>query len=255
MVERVPRDRLIQRAVLFLCLALSLCLLMGCPSRKGGSSMPERSGKAKSSGGTTQRGTKPYTIAGKTYHPLVSAHGYSEEGIASWYGKDFHGKQTANGERYDMYSMTAAHKILPFGTQLRVTNVANNRSIIVRVNDRGPFVGNRVIDLTYTGAEQIGMIGPGTAKVRLETIGTVPGLKDGDITGNFYVQVGAFSQKSNADGLAAKMRGQGLNSRVYYADLVKFWRVQAGPYPSLVKAQNAGAGLQSQFPGNFVVAE
>lgn len=228
----------------FFTLLLIAALLHGCalsssePTYRGGSGQG-----------------KPYTVRGKTYYPLTSGEGFVEEGVASWYGSDFHGKRTANGERYDMYSMTAAHKILPFNTQVKVTNLQNGRSIMVRINDRGPFVADRIIDLTHTGASQIGMIGPGTAKVRLETIGTVPGLKDGDITGNFYVQVGAFSQKSNADGLAAKMRGQGLNSRVYYADLVKFWRVQAGPYPSLVKAQNAGAGLQSQFPGNFVVAE
>lgn len=236
------------------CLLLCSVALAGCPGRKGGSSLPERGGAPVKSG-TAQRGTKPYTIAGKTYYPMLSAHGFQEDGIASWYGKDFHGKLTANGERYDMYAMTAAHKLLPFNTQLRVTNLGNNRSIIVRVNDRGPFVGSRVIDLTRAGAEEIGMIGPGTARVRLESIGTVAGLKNGDLEGNFYVQVGAFAQRVNAEGLVAKLGGQGLKARTYYAEQVKFWRVQVGPYPSLVQAEKAGAALANQFSGNFVVAE
>ena len=107
------------------------------------------------SGSKGPRGTKPYTIRGKTYYPLLSAHGFRETGIASWYGPDFHGKLTANGERYDMHGMTAAHKLLPFGTQVKVTNKSNGRSIVVRVNDRGPFVANRVIDLTRTGADRL----------------------------------------------------------------------------------------------------
>ena len=254
MPEFAGAQRPAPKSILLLCLVLCTFILAGCPGRKGGSNLPERGG-APAKAGKTPRGTKPYTIAGKTYYPMLSAHGFQENGIASWYGKDFHGKLTANGERYDMYAMTAAHKLLPFNTQLRVTNLSNNRSIIVRVNDRGPFVGNRVIDLTRAGAEQIGMIGPGTAQVRLESIGTVAGLKDGDLAGNFYVQVGAFGQRVNAESLVAKLRGQGLNARTYYAEQVKFWRVQAGPYPSLVQAEKARTTLSSQYPGNFVVAE
>lgn len=107
-------------------------------------------------GGGATRGTKTYTVRGKTYRPYLTADGYREEGVASWYGKDFHGRKTANGERYNMYAMTAAHKLLPLGTKVRVTHLGNGRSIVVRVNDRGPFVGNRIIDLSYGGAQKIG---------------------------------------------------------------------------------------------------
>ena len=117
-------------------------------------------------GGSGTRGTKTYTVRGKTYRPYLSADGYREDGVASWYGRDFHGKTTANGERYNMYAMTAAHKLLPLGTKVRVTHLRNGKSIVVRVNDRGPFVGDRIIDLSYASAKELGMIGTGTARVR-----------------------------------------------------------------------------------------
>ena len=235
-----------------LLLLLSLLLNSGCSFRSGGGGTDQPAGVSVKQGA---RGTKPYTIKGKTYYPLLSSHGFSEEGIASWYGKDFHGKKTANGEIYDMHGMTAAHKLLPFGTKVKVTNRENGKSIVVRINDRGPFVANRVIDLTRTGAERIGMIAKGTAPVTLETMGSVPGLKDGDLAGRFYVQVGAFANKSNAEGLVAKLRREGKGARTYYADQVNFWRVQAGPYSSLVHAEQAADTMQQEYPNNFVVAE
>lgn len=234
--------------VFILVAALALC---ACSLGGGGFS-------SKPAGVTAKKGaagTKPYTIRGKTYYPLLSSHGFSEQGIASWYGKDFHGKKTANGERYDMYGTTAAHKLLPFGTMVKVTNKENGKSIVVRINDRGPFVANRVIDLTRTGAESIGMIARGTAPVILETQGSVTGLKDGDLAGRFYVQVGAFANQSNADRLVAALKDKGKNARTYYAEQVAFWRVQAGPYSTLHKAEAEADALQSVYPGNFVVAE
>lgn len=231
------------------CISISFLgvFLVGC--QIAGKSSTDSS--SPSPGGKPQRGTKPYTIRGQTYHPLKNAHGFSENGIASWYGKDFHGKLTANGERYNMYGMTAAHKLLPFGTQVRVINKKNGKSIIVRINDRGPFVANRVIDLTKTGAEKIDMLGPGTASVRLETIGGVPAMKDnGDMAGRFFVQVGAFASKSNAEGLVATMKKQGTSARMSYYDNQNLWRVQAGPYPSLFSAQKASSPLKG-----FVVAD
>jgi rare lipoprotein A len=239
--------------LLALVLLLTSLALAGCGKRGGDSSMDMQPGGVTAARGA--RGTKPYTVRGKTYYPLLSSHGFSEEGIASWYGKDFHGKKTANGETYDMYAMTAAHKLLPFGTKLKVTNRENGKSIVVRVNDRGPFVSNRVIDLTRTGAERIGMIAKGTAPVILETMGTVPGIKDGDMQGRFYVQVGAFANESNARRLAADIRKSGLGARRHYAEQVGFWRVQAGPYSSLNKAEAASAALERDYPNNFVVAE
>ena len=232
------------------CLLFSILFCgVGCSLLGSGS------GGSTSSGAKGPHGTKPYTIKGKTYYPLLSAKGFREEGIASWYGPGFHGKKTANGERYDMHGMTAAHKLLPFGTKLKVTNKTNGRSIVVRVNDRGPFVADRVIDLTKAGAEKIGMLAKGTAPVILETVGSVPGLSEDNLKGRFYVQVGAFANKSNAERLVGKLKGQGKSGRTYYADQVGFWRVQAGPYPSLKDAENAADGLQSEYPSNFVVAE
>lgn len=245
--------RLSRTAVLCMLLAmLGACLLnSGCSLRSDSSSTKEAQGKSKKG----PRGTRPYTIRGKTYYPLLSAHGFREEGIASWYGSDFHGKSTANGERYDMHGMTAAHKLLPFNTQVRVTNKNNGKSIVVRINDRGPFVANRVIDLTRTGAERIGMIAQGTAPVLLETVGTVPGLKDGDLKGNFYVQVGAFANESNARRLVAKLNQEGKGGRTYFSDQVSLWRVQAGPYQSLNDAERASESMLGEYANNFVVAE
>ena len=245
-------SRPLRIAILLGCCLLLLTTL-GCSGKSRSNDQPYE--------GVTQpaarqpRGTKPYTIMGQTYYPLLSAQGYSEEGIASWYGKDFHGRKTANGEVYDMYGMTAAHKLLPFGTQLRVTNLENNRSITVRVNDRGPFVASRVIDLTHTGAEKLDMIGPGTARVRLESMGVIPGQKGNDLIGSFYVQVGAFTLKENAHSLARALQSKGAGSRVIFVPEIGFHRVQVGPYSSLMAAENAAVSLQGEYPNNFVVAQ
>ena len=132
--------------------------------------------------------------------PLDSVdQGWKQSGIASWYGGKFHGRRTANGEIYDMYAMTAAHKILPFDTLVEVENLDNGTTVRVRINDRGPFVRGRIIDLTYTAAKQIDMIGPGTAKVRLRVLG------EADVeTRRFVIQVGAFSDPQTAQELGAQ---------------------------------------------------
>lgn len=111
-----------------------------------------------------------YEVAGHRYIVLASAAGYRERGVASWYGPDFHGLKTATGERYDMFAMTAAHKTLPIPCYARVTNLSNNRSVVVRINDRGPFVSNRIIDLSYTAAAKLDMIRNGTAFVDVEVL-------------------------------------------------------------------------------------
>jgi rare lipoprotein A len=114
----------------------------------------------------------PYVISGKTYYPIASSEGYRAKGIASWYGKDFHNKKTANGERYNMFAMTAAHPTLPLPTYVRVTNLENGASIMVRVNDRGPFKRGRLIDLSYKAANLLGMAEQGTAPVLVEALPT-----------------------------------------------------------------------------------
>lgn len=119
----------------------------------------------------TKAGNKsPYTVLGKTYYVMGSAEGFRQEGDASWYGRKFHGRRTSNGEVYDMYGMTAAHKTLPIPSYVRVTNKRNGRSVVVRVNDRGPFHGSRIIDLTYTAASKLGFVNQGTAPVTVEVI-------------------------------------------------------------------------------------
>ena len=122
---------------------------------------------------------RPYTVLGKKYHPLGSAKGYSQHGKASWYGQKFHGHKTANGEVYDMYKMTAAHKTLPLPSYVRVTNLANGRQVVVKVNDRGPFHSDRIIDLSYVAALKLDYLKTGIAEVKLDVIHVD---KNGDIT-------------------------------------------------------------------------
>ncbi len=205
--------------------------------------------------GSGTRGTKPYTIRGKTYRPYLTADGYREDGMASWYGKDFHGRTTANGERYNMYSMTAAHKLLPLGTKVRVTHLRTGRSIVVRINDRGPFVGNRIIDLSYAGAKELGIVGPGTAEVRVEALETFGGAQPDDMTGRFYIQIAALSNQASAQDLVRRLQGRNLGGRAFYSPSLGLWRVQAGPFQSLNRAEDLSSELGGIYPGNFVVAD
>ena len=171
----------------------------------------------------TKAGNKsPYQVFGKTYFVLPSSENYRETGIASWYGRKFHGRRTSNGEIYDMYAMTAAHKSLPIPTYARVTNTENNRSIIVRINDRGPFHGPRIIDLSYVAALKLGFADKGTTEVLVEAIDpsgkstakpatearsapsagkNVPSLTQGR-----YLQVGAFDNADAARALQKQVR-------------------------------------------------
>ena len=162
--------------------------------------------KAKFAPGPRKIG-KPYKINGVMYYPMESADGYNETGIASWYGPGFHGKLTANGEKYNQKAMTAAHKTLPLPTLVKVENLENGKSIIVRVNDRGPYSKGRIIDLTEVGARRLGMIDKGTAKVHISVLSEDPDCyvshgQQVDISkGNFAIQIGAFSVMDNAQKL------------------------------------------------------
>ena len=120
---------------------------------------------------------RPYEVFGKKYVPLTSVRSFHQRGVASWYGKRFHGQKTASGERYDMYAMTAAHPILPIPSYARVTSVRTGKQVIVRINDRGPFHSDRVIDLSYAAAYRLGLIGTGSGEVEIEAI--VPGSRAG----------------------------------------------------------------------------
>ncbi|NLJ27123.1 MAG: septal ring lytic transglycosylase RlpA family protein [Deltaproteobacteria bacterium] len=219
--------------------------------------------------GSTIRTQRPYQIKGIWYYPIPSAEGYVEDGIASWYGSDFHGKPTSCGETYDMNAMTAAHKTLPLGTYVKVTHLDTNRSIIVRVNDRGPFVAGRIIDLSCRAAQELGTAQKGLARVRVEAVQVAAEEHMGQNTywkvnpmpslryGNFMIQIGAFREQANAYRLREKMVKGGQEIQVYpYNDGGdQYYRVQVGVYKDLVLARREMERLrQSGFNDAFVVA-
>ncbi|MFP4374346.1 MAG: septal ring lytic transglycosylase RlpA family protein [Spirochaetaceae bacterium] len=138
---------------------------------------------------------------------------FEREGLASWYGGKFHGRLTANGERFDANKLTAAHRTLPFGTVVKVTNTQNGRTVTVRINDRGPFVDNRIIDLSRGAAERLEMTGTGVARVELEIIH--PGEAD---PGTRVIQIGSFSMRDNADAVAVRLSAAGFDPRIEEAD-------------------------------------
>src|ERR1700748_1784899 len=166
-------------AVVSACLLLAICASSGLTSRVdpkyGVSSSPRvvALGDPVPKGGGTYRVGKPYTVAGQVYVPEENVN-YREDGLASWYGDDFHGRLTANGEVFDMDGLTAAHPTLPMPCYARVTNLSNGKSLIVRVNDRGPYHGNRVIDVSHKAAELLDFKGSGVAHVRVEYVGAAP---------------------------------------------------------------------------------
>ncbi len=191
----------------------------------------------------TRRGNPPtYEVLGKRYTLMTTDAGYKERGVASWYGPNFHAKATSNGDAYDMYAMTAAHKTLPIPAYVRVTNLSNGRSVVVRVNDRGPFVDNRIIDLSYTAAWKLDMLRSGTAFVEVEallpgqtniTAAAVPAPPPPPLSTarGWYVQAGAFAVEDNAARLVARLKAAG------FADVTlrnpgrdgTLWRVRIGP--------------------------
>jgi rare lipoprotein A len=148
---------------------------------------------------------RPYKVAGKWYYPTLAKVGDQQRGIASWYGPNFHAKRTSNGEIYDMYAMTAAHKTLPMNTMVKVDNLDNGKSVVVRVNDRGPFVSRRIIDLSNKAAHAIDMVGRGTANVKITVLGfhakiarTKAEKEETATVGKYYVQIGAFRRLEGA---------------------------------------------------------
>ena len=210
---------------------------------------------------------KPYKVLGKWYQPLPDSKGFRQRGIASWYGKDFHGKKTSNGEIYNMYAMTAAHKTLPLGTYVRVYNLENNRRVEVRVNDRGPFVRDRIIDLSFKAANEIGVVGPGTARVEVIALATPAATGDGSprsykpvdlYSGNFTFQVGAFANRENAERLTAKLNEKYTNAHISVYDRGDqiFYRVRVGKFTTLKQAEAQESILSGDgYSGLFIVAE
>ena len=204
---------------------------------------------------------RPYVVLGKGYVPMTRLEPYKDRGIATWYGRRYHGKPTSSGEAYDMYAMTAAHTLLPIPSYVRVTNLANKKSVVVRVNDRGPFIGNRLIDLSYTAAYKLGLATAGSGMVEVEVI--IPGSPEpGKTSGaspniapaavqpvapakpmatGFFVQLAAFSSKENADAYLQKIREQKelQGEPLQIRENAGLFRIHAGPYPSDAAARQS----------------
>lgn len=216
-------------------------------------------------------GNRPYTVFGVSYRPLASARGYRERGVASWYGKKFHGRLTSNGERYDMYAMTAAHKTLPLPSYVRVRNLNNGKSVVVRVNDRGPFRENRLIDLSYAAASRIGIVGTGTGIVEVEAVGgdepavhiaaapapaaIIPSVQAAGAP-RLYLQAGAFTSRDNAEALRNRLAGaqfRPVHIEPAEVDGVAVYRVRLGPFASVEDSDQVAARAGAEGFGTPIV--
>jgi len=225
--------------LLLLVFTLSACTFgvpIGDKGRMQGKSVPKTTR-------SEQGNPSSYVVFGKRYRVLDSADGFRQRGIASWYGTKFHGRQTSSGEVYNMHAMTAAHKTLPIPVYVHVKNLDNGRSIIVRVNDRGPFIDGRIIDLSYAAAKKLGVDGPGTANVEISTLGpgenkpssvvrSIPLVDEADLNVPMYIQMGSFSNPLNANNLVKNLiSANESTARVssLQTDNGLFYRVRVGP--------------------------
>ncbi len=221
-------------------------------------------------------GNSPYTVNGRTYYPLKSAAGYRQRGIASWYGRPFNGQKTSDGETYNMYAMTAANKVLPLPSYALVRNLNNNRTVIVRVNDRGPFYPHRIIDLSYAAAARLGILATGTAPVEVE--GLAPGQtgvaaarsdrgRSPDVFGphrpavarrGFFLQFGAFSRHRDAGHLETHLHHKGLDHIHIFPQRIggrTLFLVRMGPESSKRKAQALSSQLAREGLGPAVIVD
>jgi rare lipoprotein A len=234
------------------------------------------------------RGTmRPYTVMGRSYTPMTRLEPYKARGTATWYGRRYHGKLTSSGEPYDMYGMTAAHTVLPIPSYVRVTNPANGRSVVLRVNDRGPFIGDRLIDLSYTAAWKLGLLAAGSGTVEVESI--IPGASPpaeppappvavvkpvppaviesaplpppaaapapAVAATSPSLQFGAFGVRENAESYLARLQGQleGLGGLLRIVPGDNLFRVQAGPFSSEAAAREAADRAAAVLGGRPVV--
>lgn len=224
--------------VLLLILLLSSTLFTGCAQKRHGTKKP---GATKHTSAARQRSTmRSYKVHGKRYHPTYVAVGQVQKGISSWYGPNFHGKRTSNGERYNMHARTAAHKTWPMDTMVQVKNLQNGKSTVVRINDRGPFVRGRIIDCSYKAGKEIGLDRMGIAKVSVKVVGFAGKVQSAATIAerkrtktetrirlsNFGVQVGAFRQHSGAKIYERKYRG--MYAR-YKPEIKRFADVDGAP--------------------------
>ena len=268
-----------------------LALLTGCgsgrvkdgPPRGGSTAIPELPPDAVPRREAKSRyGNSPvYEVLGKRYTVMNSSAGYAERGVASWYGKKFHGNLTSNREPYNMYAMTAAHKSLPLPTYVRVRNLSNNKAVVVRVNDRGPFVHNRIIDLSYSAALKLDMIKTGTSLVEVEAISfdeprgdrptrqtaaappeppaAEPRGEPQKKTDRVFAQVGAFGERENAERRLALIRSGGIGTGFVLEDLAvspTIFRVRIGPIVSVEQFDLLVAELEKMGIGDpYLVTE
>ncbi|GGI72170.1 septal ring lytic transglycosylase RlpA family protein [Shewanella gelidii] len=200
-------------------------------------------------------GNKNYTVRGKSYQVMKSGENFKATGTASWYGAKFHGHLTSNGEVYDMYSMSAAHKTLPLPSYAKVTNLANNKQVIVRVNDRGPFHGNRILDVSYAAAHHLGMLKTGTANIRMEVIYFPSPVEQAlqQPEKLKFVQVFVSADKAKVTRLSSKMKQeQQLESRVQSNG--QLHKLQLGPFSSDTLAASVMDEMkQLGYPQSFIV--
>ena len=194
---------------------------------------------------------RPYMVFGQTYTPMTSVEPYKQKGIASWYGRRFHGKPTASGEVYNMYAMTAAHPTLPIPSYARVTNLNNGKSIVVRINDRGPFIANRLIDLSYTAALQLNILTNGSGSVEVESImpqsnqlvsnraSQSSEIKPTNQASQIFLQLGAFGSKHNADKYLLQIRQElaTIGENINITQEGNLYKVHIGPYANHASAK------------------
>ncbi len=235
------------RILLCCLLVIPALLLYGCTQQKDGpprrhvdaSGIPNAVPRPEPQ--SRQGNMSSYEVFGKRYHVLPHSKDYKEIGGASWYGRKFHGRLTSNGETYDMFAMTAAHKTLPLPTYAKVTNLKNKKSIVVRINDRGPFHGDRIIDLSYVAAKKLGIYAHGTAHVQVEALNHSAQPSDNrekslsQAQAQFsnhpiYLQVGAFSSRDNAHKLLSRVKELGHPAKLkYHQHPSNLFKVQVGP--------------------------
>jgi len=220
---------------------------------------------------------RPYVALGQSYTPDTVLRSYKETGTASWYGRRYHGQRTSSGEAYDMYGMTAAHRTLPIPSYARVTNVASKRSVVVRINDRGPFHNDRVIDVSYTAAYKLGILQGGSAQVEVEAIDprgaiytaplaeqakpaeapltATPPMAPATENGGIYVQLGAFAAQENAEQFRGKLKLElaQIADKLQVMPVGGLFKVRAGPYSGQAEANQAAAEIRKALNINAMV--
>jgi len=195
---------------------------------------------------------RPYQVFGKDYVPLANAAPFKQTGVASWYGRRFHGAPTSSGEIYDMYAMTAAHPTLPIPSYARVTSLTNGRSVVVRINDRGPFHAERIIDLSYTAAWKLGYAEAGSARVEVEAVlgGEARPVQEAKaVGGSLFVQLAAFSARESAENFRARIARElaWLQDAIHIVAGGTLFRLQVGPYRTQDDARSIADRIQSEL--------